>query len=143
MSILLDEALQDAIIEVAEYGQENVGNVDLRDLLRAKAAEEIIREFYFEVLSVHDIARQLGINVRSLQIAFKQVYDCSMRDMIAQVRLEHARRKLLAGNVVDQVGTIAWECGFTHLSRFAQVYRETYGETPRETLIQSRQGKGR
>lgn len=137
MSILLDEALQDAIMETLENGRQDAASVILRDLQRARAAEEIIRTRFSEALSVKSMARELGINMRSLQIAFKATHGCSLREMIARVRLENAHTMLLEADGRDQVSNIAWDCGFTHLSRFAQMYRQTYGQSPSETLASS------
>ncbi len=137
MSILLDEALQDAIMETADSYRQDDHVLTLLDLQRAGEAEEIIRMRFSEALSVKDMAKELGINVRSLQLSFKAVHECSIREMITRVRIEHAHTRLQQADGRDQVTNIAWDCGFTHLSRFAQMYRQTYGETPSETLTRS------
>lgn len=133
MTILLEESLRDAVNEATGYFH-NRDRIEPRDLWRARAAEDIIRSRFSEALSVKAIARELGINVRSLQLAFKNVYKISPREMIANIRLEQAHMQLLHADPHEQVTTIAWRCGITHLGRFAQAYRAKYGEAPSETL---------
>jgi transcriptional regulator GlxA family with amidase domain len=38
----------------------------------------------------------------------------------------------------DDVTSIAWSVGFTHLGRFALAYRQAYGESPSQTLRDAR-----
>ena len=54
------------------------------------------------------------------------------------MRMDRVRAMLLAPGEDARVTTIAMACGFAHLGRFAQVYRETYGESPSETLTRAR-----
>jgi AraC-like DNA-binding protein len=38
----------------------------------------------------------------------------------------------------ELISSIALDCGFQHLGRFSLSYRETYGESPRDTVAQGR-----
>ena len=50
-----------------------------------------------EPLSVLDIANALGVSLRSLQLAFAEVYGgLTPRDVLNGIRLEKARTRLLA-----------------------------------------------
>jgi AraC-like DNA-binding protein len=136
MAILLDECLRDALRNTEEMltGVET----NLRDLAKAKSAETMILEHFREPLHVARIAKDLGMSVRSLQIAFKGAFGVTPRDMIAQVRLEHARARLMRPMPDDQVATVAFESGITHVGRFASIYKDRYGESPSETLARNR-----
>jgi len=48
------------------------------------------------------------------------------------VRLNLARECLLA-TAADSVTEAAHRCGFDHLSKFSQYYKEHFGETPQVT----------
>ena len=60
--------------------------------------------------------------------------------MLRTIRLDRARRELLAGGLNANVTSVALAWGFDHLGRFAASYRERFGETPRETLQRRRTG---
>lgn len=105
-----------------------------RDLYRVKIARDFIRAHFAEPFSVRDLARETGIGVRSLQAAFRNVCGISPHEMINNIRLEQVRLRLENPAEFDQITTIAHECGFFHMGRFAQTYREFYGEAPSNTL---------
>lgn len=51
------------------------------------------------------------------------------------VRLQRAQEALLrADSSYTTVTEIALGCGFSHLGEFANLYRRTFGETPKQTL---------
>jgi AraC-like DNA-binding protein len=104
---------------------------------RVRQAEEMMRSLSGEALSMLEVARACGVSLRSLQLAFKEVHDgLSPRDILIRIRLERARRLLLSES--QDVTTVAMECGFLHLGRFARAYKTAYGERPSETLLRRR-----
>lgn len=106
---------------------------------RVRRAEEMIRGRAHENLSIASLARDLGIGLRSLQLAFKRAYGKSPREYQARVRLDHVRMRLLTADPArESVTEIALDCGFTHLGRFACVYAQAFGEKPSETLRRPR-----
>jgi AraC-like DNA-binding protein len=109
---------------------------------RVRQAEEMMRAHSAEPLSMLDIAQACGVSLRSLQLAFNDVYcGLSPRDVLGRIRLEKARRLLLSGHDEVHVTTVAMDCGFFHLGRFAQAYSKAYGERPSETLARRRAGR--
>lgn len=106
---------------------------------RVRQAEEIMRAHWDEPLSMLDLAQQLGVSLRSLQLAFKLVHDGkSPRDYFNRVRLEQARVRLMLAKDSENVTTIAVDCGFFHLGRFSQTYARVFGERPSDTLARRR-----
>lgn len=105
---------------------------------RVRQAEELMRAHSDEPLSMLQVAESLGVSLRSLQLALQEVHDLGPRDILNRIRLEKARRRLLAGPRDAQVTTVALDSGFFHLSRFAQAYAKLYGERPSETLARRR-----
>jgi AraC-like DNA-binding protein len=106
---------------------------------RVRQAEEMMRSRSGEALSMLEIARACGVGLRSLQLAFKDVHGGqSPRDVLGRIRLDKARRLLLSDHEDLQVTTVAMDCGFFHLGRFAQAYARAYGERPSETLARRR-----
>jgi AraC-like DNA-binding protein len=104
---------------------------------RVLLAEEMMRSRASEPLSMADIARALGISLRSLQLAFQQVRHMGPRDALNRIRLDMARKRLLRARPGDTVTSIAMDCGVSHVSRFAAAYRLAFGEYPAETLAEA------
>jgi transcriptional regulator GlxA family with amidase domain len=60
--------------------------------------------------------------------------------MLKAIRLEHVNAELMAGGSSNSVTDVAIKWGFVHLGRFAQMYRDRYGELPSETLRRASHG---
>lgn len=106
---------------------------------RVRQAEEIMHANSDEPLSMQEIAQVLGVSLRSLQLAFAEVYGgLSPRDVLNRIRLEKARARLLAADGNAQVTTVAMDSGLFHLGRFSQAYARAFGEKPSETLLRRR-----
>ncbi len=101
---------------------------------KVRAAEDIMRARSDEALSVVDIARDVGVGLRSLQLAFQKLRGMGPRDVLNDIRLQRARLLLTKPKEGDTVTSIALDCGFSHLGRFSQAYRRAFGESPSETL---------
>jgi AraC-like DNA-binding protein len=108
------------------------------DAARVRRAEDIMRARIDEPLSLADLAQELGLSLRSLQLAFHSVHGEGPRARLTRIRLDLARARLLDAEPPQQVTAVALDCGFTHLSRFAEAYQRAFGERPSETLARRR-----
>ena len=98
------------------------------------AATEIMRERTGARLTITEIARQVGVSERSLQLAFRRHLGVSPREQLRDLRLDQVRHELLATSAEDKsVSRIAADWGFAHLGRFAASYRQKFGENPSRT----------
>jgi AraC-like DNA-binding protein len=71
---------------------------------RVRQAEELMHALSDEPLSMLDIAQTLGVSLRSLQLAFNEVYDgLGPRDVLNRIRLEKARQRLLAAQAKEHL----------------------------------------
>lgn len=82
-------------------------------------------------LQVGELCRALNVSRRTLQESFQVVLGISPLSYLRTLRLNGARRDLLAGHSVKEV-TETW--GFWHWSRFSQEYRRLFGELPSATM---------
>ncbi|PYI65025.1 AraC family transcriptional regulator [Arthrobacter livingstonensis] len=99
---------------------------DFQDLLLAHSGED---------LSVGDLAEALGVSVRTLQAALAKELSSTPSHMLREARVRRAHQMLTAGNPrIDNVTDIAQRCGFGHLGRFAQAYRQQFGFSPSQSL---------
>jgi len=100
-----------------------------------KRAETFIEAHFAEPLSLADIAAHAGVSARSLQNGFQSFRNMTPMAFLRAVRLKRAQEALLqADPACTTVAQIALSCGFGHLGEFANLYRQTFGETPRQTL---------
>lgn len=96
--------------------------------------EEYIQANWDRPLMIEDIAQACGVSVRSVFERFKRQRGVSPLTVLRNVRLDNARRLLLAGDNQQSVIDIAFRCGFSSLGHFAKRYRERFGELPSATL---------
>ena len=100
-----------------------------RDILEAEAAEP---------LDLERLSRASGIGIRSLQLGFKRHFGVSISEALQDIRLQHLNARLLNARSEERIVDIAFDLGFTHLSRMAGVYRAKFGESPSATLRKRR-----
>ena len=104
----------------------------------ALKAREYMEDNFPNPILMENVCREIGVSLRTLQRAFAEYYQIPPYDFLKKLRLDRARRRLVAGDPeTDSVTRIAKDSGFSHLSRFSKDYNETFGELPRETLARS------
>jgi AraC-like DNA-binding protein len=136
LTVLVEEFLADVL---ADYHHTLADTRRVpASILRVRQAEEIMRARCTEPLSMTEVAAELGVGLRSLQLAFIEARAMGPRDALNRMRLELARQSLLAAKPADTVTTVALDCGFAHLGRFAGAYKNAYGESPAQSLSQAR-----
>lgn len=89
-------------------------------------------------LCVEDLARQAHMSTRSIYLLFEKHAKTTPKNFIRQKKLEAVHKVLLdpkPGEFVN-ITALALEYGFTHLGRFAETYRETFGMLPSALLKQ-------
>ena len=97
-------------------------------------AEKFIRERLDVIYSLRDIARHVGVSVRTLQAAFRKVRGATPMQVLAQERLHCARLALLDRDGPKTVSDVCSLCGIEHHGRFSKLYKQAYGELPKATL---------
>lgn len=96
-----------------------------RDCLEAEAAEPL------DLARLADIS---GVGIRALQIGFRRHYGTSISNMLLDIRLAQLNARLRYASPGERVTDMAFDLGFTHLSRMASTYRAKFGESPSATL---------
>ncbi|WP_206282220.1 helix-turn-helix transcriptional regulator [Streptomyces rhizosphaericus] len=93
-----------------------------------------------EPLTPNELARVGCMSVRTLHASFQNTFGLSAMAYLRQIRLAHVRAELLSGRDPDvRVTDVAMRWGFFHPSRFAQQYKQRFGELPSETVRRHRQ----
>ncbi|MDE5457608.1 helix-turn-helix domain-containing protein [Bradyrhizobium sp. CSA112] len=99
-----------------------------------RRAREFLHAHAEEPLDLTQLAAAAGTGVRALQLGFRQHFGTSISEMLRDIRLAHLNVRLTAAAPDESITDIAFELGFTHLSRMASAYRAKFGETPSATL---------
>lgn len=88
-----------------------------------------------EPLTPQELARVGCMSVRTLHASFQQTFGESPMSYLRRLRLDHVRTELLRSDpALVRVTQVAMRWGFFHQSRFAQQYRDRFGELPSATL---------
>lgn len=100
-----------------------------------RLAEEYMRDNASRAMTVNDIAREVGVAMRTLHKGFQHYRNYSVSEFLRSERLSLARRELATARQRNlSVTDVAYSCGFLHLSKFAVSYQKKYGEKPSDTL---------
>lgn len=102
-----------------------------------RRAEEFMVEHCAEPITMIDVARHLGVSLRSLYNRFQQYRYISPKAFLKAVRLDLVRRDLIESRDSGSPSTvthIAMSRGFSHLGHFTQAYLERFGELPSQTI---------
>lgn len=113
----------DALVpHVAEAG------LSSSDSQRLVAARRVIEERWAEKLTLDTIARACGLNRAKLTRGFRDMFDCSVADAIAEQRLEKARQLLIVTDL--PVSSIGYRCGYLNNASFARAFSRHFGVAP-------------
>lgn len=101
---------------------EQNGNIE-----RVARAVRYIEQNFTESLTVDGIAKQAGMSPSVLHARFKQATGKSPIEFGKQLRLHHAKRRLLAG---ESVTDAAFGVGYASASQFSREFKRQFGVAP-------------
>ncbi|OAN26441.1 hypothetical protein A4X20_12380 [Mycolicibacterium iranicum] len=128
--------LRDAVL-AGFAGGDGAAPADNTDPLPAalRAALTYIEADASRRISLADLAREAYATPRTVQYLFRRYLDTTPTAYVRGLRLAAARQELLVAHRSETtVSATASRWGFGHTGRFAVLYRETYGESPHQTL---------
>jgi AraC family ethanolamine operon transcriptional activator len=131
----VDTAIADVVI-TPEYARANFSS----KFKIFRDAEEALAEHYDTPIYSGELARQIGVSVRTLHDAILHYRGMSLHRYLRLRRLWLVRQRLLGGT--QSVKSAALAFGFWHLGDFSHNYLQQFGETPSATLALSRSGRG-
>jgi AraC-like DNA-binding protein len=99
-----------------------------------------LKRNYNQELVIAELAREANMSVSSLHHKFKSVTTMGPLQYQKQLRLQEARRLMLAGS--HDVGSAAFEVGYESPSQFSREYRRLFGESPAQDIKVLRQKQG-
>ncbi|MDT0449920.1 helix-turn-helix transcriptional regulator [Streptomyces hesseae] len=96
-----------------------------------RAALAFIEANLAERITLGDIAKAADCAPRTISSAFRDRLGLSPMSYVRNLRLDRIRQDILT--TTDNVGTIAYRWGVSHLGRFAGDYRDRFNELPSDT----------
>jgi AraC-like DNA-binding protein len=101
-----------------------------------RLAVDVIRSDEYAQKTVTDVAKDVGVSIRSLELGFRREFACTPHEYIQKYRLQCAHDQLTRARPGDgaTVTEVAMRWGFNHTGRFSALYRRVYGAAPSETL---------
>lgn len=136
--LLRDELISRLAFEVAR--RRGVVAVSPRRRKQLEQVEDWIHENVGEAIDLEQLAEVAGVGARALSKTIRAARGVSPMELVTANRLKHARNLLSRGDA-RFVATVAADCGFSHLGRFAIAYRDAFGELPSETLARYRRNR--
>ncbi|CAM4008531.1 helix-turn-helix domain-containing protein [Bordetella muralis] len=86
-------------------------------------------------LSVREVAAQIGVTERTLQLTFRSSLGMTPMELIRRLRMERIHQDLLTQDASGNVLAVASKWGVRHRSTLANSYRKVYKESPSETRL--------
>jgi AraC family ethanolamine operon transcriptional activator len=121
------------LVNGAEHGDEGHPVAEVLVRRAHEAVGELPRRF-----SIPELCGKLRVSHRTLHHAFVKVAGVGPHAYFLRQRLNAARHQLAQAHPSRATVTnVALELGFTELGRFAQRYRDFFGENPSQTLQRS------
>jgi transcriptional regulator GlxA family with amidase domain len=102
-----------------------------------KRAIDLVRAYPESAWTTAKLARATGVSARALQKAFARSGEPPPMTYLRHLRLHRVRAELADASqrrCSATITTVASRWGFVHLGRFAQQYRQVFGESPSQTL---------
>ena len=96
---------------------------------------EYISRYYKEQCSVSDYAERLGVSIKALNNVFHETFQVSAKQWIMAKRLESCQLLIKTTNM--KISDIALSCGFSNHAHLTEIYRKTYGCSPRSLRKES------
>jgi AraC-like DNA-binding protein len=102
-----------------------------------RRAIDLMRCYPESVWTTAELARATNVSARALQKAFAKSGELPPMTYLRHVRLHRVRAELADASRARSsaaVTSVASRWGFVHLGRFAQQYRQLFGEPPSQTI---------
>lgn len=127
---LIAKAIEIVCAVIDAFAQDDRDDTPLSDADadKVRLARAIIKENLDDPLSVHDLARVVGLSKHKLQLGFQTLFATSVGRLYRQVRL--AKAMALVSDTRLSMIEIAFECGYEHPGSFTRAFISAFGTSP-------------
>lgn len=112
---------------------------ELSDIEAISAPIKYIRANFSTEIKVQELAEVAHLSISALERRFKKYLSKTPKQVINQVRLEHARKLLIETDL--PIAEIAFNCGFSDHSHFSKQFKLLFDELPSDSRNQGRMNK--
>ena len=113
------------LLRERERGHRNIGRIEFE---RASEAREILDRSLVQPPKALDLARQVGVNLTTLQANFKAAFGTTIFGYVRRQRLEISRLLILEHGL--RVADAGLRVGFSNPAAFTAAYRKHFGRPP-------------
>ena len=110
------------------------GALSLADSRRLMEARRLIDERSREKLTLESIARECGLNRAKLTRGFREMFDCTIAEALAERRLASASQLLLTTDL--PVSSVGYQAGYLNNASFARAFARRFGACPTDYRAQ-------
>lgn len=135
--LIVDELLMRLLLSPAGPMVAQLGQVE-SSTQRVARAIEWIQTHFDEPLNIDALAGLVHMGVSTFHAQFKAVTGLSPLQFQKNLRLQEARRLMLA--TVMDAGTVSRQVGYASASQFSREYTRFFGQTPRQDMTLMRDG---
>lgn len=128
LDIKVQELLLEVMSKVTHYPNRIDGNIKKKEWDLLEAARVILLENMRKPLSLPELSRRAGLNVKKIKIGFKLLYEKTPFDLLLNARMDTARRLLDERD--KSVGEIAEAVGYTSVQSFSKAFKKYFGYRP-------------
>jgi AraC-like DNA-binding protein len=126
------ELICSAILQLLSGNLVPVGSdtLSIEHTRRLMEARRLIATNFSEKLTLGSIAKACGLNRTKLAWGFRELFDCSIAEALAQSRLNWASTELVAGSM--SIAQIAYSSGYLSHASFSRAFARHYGVPPKQ-----------
>jgi AraC family transcriptional regulator, transcriptional activator of the genes for pyochelin and ferripyochelin receptors len=126
------ELICSAILQLLSGNLVPVGSdtLSIEDTRRLMEARRLIATNFSEKLTLGSIAKACGLNRTKLAWGFRELFDCSIAEALAERRLNWASTELVSGRM--SIAQIAYSSGYLSHASFSRAFGRHYGVPPKQ-----------
>lgn len=122
------EIVAEAFRHIAEAPRATPFSLSSRDAARLRQVRDLLEGDITSSLSIGDIARQVGLNITTLQQQFRSAFGTTMFAVLRESRLQRAKSALERGLTV---GEAAYLAGYASPANFSTAFKNRFGVPPK------------
>jgi AraC-like DNA-binding protein len=104
--------------------------LSVEDTRRLIEARRLIATNFSKKLTLGSIAKACGLNRTNLARGFRELFDCSIAEALAEKRLNWASTELAAGGM--SISQIAYSAGYLSHASFSRAFAKHFGVSPKQ-----------
>ena len=133
-SMHIEQQITEAMLNLLDVQEAQTPHFTKSEKIVLKIKKDLFKHMD-HTMSVETLAEKYIISVKSLQNAFKSLYDLKPNEFMRLLKLNLVHHELIQSKSIQtSVLKVAQKWGFTHMGRFSKFYTELFGENPSVTL---------